>query len=109
MLLEVINNFCQETKAIWNLVGNILLIVKIVIPILVIIFGMIDIGKSVVNSKPEDISKSFKSFLFRLVAAIAIFFIPTLVSFAIKLANGFNDVENDYKTCATCIESPSKC
>ena len=60
-------NFCQDTIAIWKLVGNILLVVKIVIPLLVIIFGLIDIGKSVVASKPEEITKSFKSFLFRLI------------------------------------------
>jgi len=51
--------FCSGTAEIWQLVGNILLIVKIVIPIIVIILGMIDIGKSVVADKPEEITKSF--------------------------------------------------
>ena len=102
-------NFCSQTIEIWRLVGRILLVVKIVIPLLVVIFGLIDIGKSVVASKPEEITKSFKSFLFRLGAAIAIFFIPTIVAFGINLANGFKEVETDYKICSNCIESPSNC
>ncbi len=105
----MVENFCGETGAIWRLVGNILLVVKIVIPILVIVFGMVDIGKSVVASKPEEISKSFKSFLIRLGAAIVIFFIPNLVGFGIGLANGFNQVEDDYKKCQTCIVKPGEC
>ena len=103
------DNFCQDTIAVWKLVGNVLLIVKIVIPLLVIIFGLIDIGKSVVSSKPEEITKSFKSFLFRLGAAIAIFFIPAIVKAVIVLADGWDEVSNDYETCANCITSPRSC
>ena len=107
MFLDI--QFCEGTRDVWRLVGQILLVVKIVIPILVIVFGMIDIGKSVVASKPEEITKSFKSFLFRLGAAIAIFFIPSLVGFGINLANGFDEVNNDYQTCSGCITSPNSC
>ena len=52
-LLAAAINFCTKTKAIWVLVGRILGIFKIVIPLLVIIFGMIDLGKAVVASKDD--------------------------------------------------------
>ena len=100
--------FCTKTAAIWQLVGKILFVIKIVFPLLVVIWGIIDIGKSVVASKPEDIKNSFKSFLFRLGAAIAIFFIPAIVSFGIGLANGFSEQEQDYEVCRKCIEHPNK-
>ena len=99
--------FCYHTWEIWQLVGRVLMVMRIVFPILVIIFGIIDIGKSVTSSKPEEITKSFKSLAFRLGAALAIFFIPVLVGFGIRLANGFGDVDNDYKVCAACIEAPN--
>ena len=110
-LLEVAGDvgFCRKTAEIWQLVGTILMVIKIVFPLLVVIFGIIDIGKSVVAQKPEEISKSFKSFLYRLAAAIAIFFIPTVVAFGINLANGFQTVNNDYSVCSGCISSPSSC
>ena len=105
-LLDQEIQFCAKTAVVWQLVGRILFVVKIVFPLLVVIWGIIDIGKSVVASKPEEISKSFKSFLFRLGAAIAIFFIPAIVSFGIGLANGFSEQEQDYEICRGCIESP---
>ena len=49
--------------------------VKIIIPILLILFGMLDVGKSVVAGKPEEITKNIKSFAFRALAAVLIFFI----------------------------------
>ena len=102
--------FCSNTIEVWKLVGKILFVVKIVIPLLVIIFGLIDIGKSVVAEKPEEIKKSFKSFLFRLGAAVAIFFIPYIVSFGLTLASGFQgEIEDDYNTCKDCINDPFGC
>ena len=96
-------SFCTKTADIWKAVGNILKIVKIVIPLLILIFGMIDLGKSVVASKPEEISKSAKSLLFRLIAGIAIFFVPTIVGLIFTIADSFSDVEQDYETCAAYI------
>ena len=94
-LLAAAINFCTKTKPIWVLVGRILGIFKIVIPLLVIIFGMIDLGKAVVASKDDEIKKAAKSLLFRALAGILIFFIPTIVGFCFTLADGFNS-DGDY-------------
>ena len=101
------DGFCSQTSVIWQLVGKIMMVLRIVFPILVIIFGIIDIGKSVTNSKPEEVKKSFINLAWRLGAAVAVFFIPTIVGFVIRLANGFNDVEKDYEICAACISKPN--
>lgn len=101
MLLGAIG-FCANTKSIWILVGKILSVFKIVIPILVIIFGMIDLGKAVVASKDDEIKKAAKSLMMRCIAGVVIFFIPTIVGFAFSLADGFND-DGDYSICETCI------
>lgn len=102
-------NFCAGTSKIWQLVGNVLFIFKIVIPLLLIIFGMIDLGKAVVGSKDDDIKKSVKSLAMRAVAGIVIFFVPTLVAFIFTLVGDFQEVESDYTICATCISKPSSC
>lgn len=102
--------FCAGTATIWQLVGKILFVFKIVIPILVLIFGMIDLGKAVVASKDDEIKKAAKSLGFRAVAGVIIFFIPTLVGFIFTLAGpAFSDVESDYEICSTCITSPGSC
>ena len=53
-------NFCASTANIWQLIGYVLLVFKIVIPILLIVFGMLDLGKAVVASKDDEIKKSIK-------------------------------------------------
>lgn len=101
MLLGAIN-FCNKTKSIWILVGKILSVFKIVIPILVIVFGMIDLGKAVVASKDDEIKKAAKALMMRCIAGVVIFFIPTIVGFAFSLADGFNS-DGDYSVCEACI------
>ncbi len=100
-------DFCTKTASIWRLVGNILSIFKIVIPLLVIIFGMIDLGKAVIASKDDEIKKAAKQLLMRCIAGVVIFFIPTLVGFVFTLADGFS--ESDYSVCETCVTNPSAC
>ncbi len=70
---------CGELKPFLNLLGMLITAVKIIIPILLILFGMLDVGKSVVAGKPEEITKNIKSFAFRALAAVLIFFIPSIV------------------------------
>ncbi|MBE6154505.1 MAG: hypothetical protein E7163_02890 [Firmicutes bacterium] len=103
---------CSELAEVWELVGWILWFFKIAIPILIIIFGMIDLGKSVVAAKPEEISKSAKSLAFRAVAGIFIFFVPTLVSMVFGVAPGFKGEEgisndSEYKVCIACVTNPN--
>ncbi len=101
--------FCTNTKDVWQTVGWLLFIFKIVVPILLIIFGMIDLGKAVIGSKDDEIKKATKQLLMRAIAAIVIFLIPSLVSVLFKVVGSFGEVEDDYRICSTCITSPDKC
>ncbi len=95
--MYLLGTFCQDTQTVWTLVGKLLNIFRIVIPILVVIFGMIDLGKAVVGSKDEDIKKAAKQLLMRFIAGLVIFFIPELVKAAFGLLG--NAIDADYRTC----------
>ena len=82
---------------------------KPVIPIIIIVFGIIDLGKAVVASKDDEIKKSIKSLAMRAVAGVFIFFVPTLVGAIFKMVGSFNDLKAEYSVCSTCISSPGKC
>lgn len=97
-------DFCTRTVEIWRLVGLFLLVFKIVIPIILIVLGVIDLGKAVVSSDDKAISKSAKSLLVRIVAAVCIFFVPTIVSFVIRIVDTSVDDKNE--VCAACISNP---
>lgn len=104
--------FCAETKDVWHLVGNILLVFKIVIPILLIIFGMIDLGKAVIGGDEKVIKEATSSIIRRLIAAVVIFFIPTIVGAVISIVGNAFEEDNDktvadYTVCKNCITKPN--
>ena len=99
--------FCSDSASVWQMVGYFLLVLKVVIPIVIIILGMIDLGKAVIASDEKQISKSAKSLLNRVLAGIAIFFVPTLIGVIFKLVGGFGEVKGQYDICAACVSSPT--
>lgn len=103
--------FCAKTAIIWQIVGWVLLIFKIVIPIILIIFGVLDMFKSVIASKDDEIKKSAKSLAMRALSAVIIFFIPTLVSLIMGLIVNFRDsgAKADFEVCQKCILDPNDC
>ncbi len=99
-------NFCTETASIWQFIGVIMTVFKIVIPVIIIILGAIDLGKAVIASKEDEIKKATSSLVRRFAAGIVIFFIPTIVDAAFGLFSGFSEVESEYKVCSSCVADP---
>ena len=97
--------FCGHSANIWKFVGNIMLVFKIVIPLLLIILGMVDLGKAVVGSKEDDIKKATTALMKRAIAGVVIFFIPTLIAVIFRIVPGAN--AEDWKICGDCISSPN--
>lgn len=69
-------------------ISTIVTIIKIVVPVLLIIFGMIDFLKSVTASKEDEIKKGQQTFIKRLIAAIIVFFVIQIVQLVVKFASG---------------------
>ena len=109
MLIMAKPMICSDLWEIWQIIGWVLWIFKIVIPIIIILFGMIDLGKAVVASKDDEIKKSVKSLVMRAIAGVIIFFIPTLVGAIFSLVGEFRDdaeYKAEYEICKECITHP---
>ncbi len=104
-------DYCSDPNFIkpFIFLGKIFTIVKILVPILIIVFGMIDFFKAVIASKDDEIKKSIRSLLFRAIAGLVIFFIPTIVHLVFLLIDDWKKYETSYSKCSLCISSPSKC
>lgn len=107
MLLMDVYSFCKDTWEIWQFVGYILFIFKIVVPILLIIFGAMDLGKAVVANDDKEIKNATLKLAKRAIAAIVIFFLPTLFGFLFSIVAGFSEVKDVYEGCKTCVVSPN--
>ena len=74
-----------------QMITTIIFIMKVVIPILLIIFGMLDMGKAVVAKKEEDMKKYQSSFIKRLISAVIVFLIVAVVQFILGLIGAGTD------------------
>lgn len=60
-------------------------IIKIAIPLILIIYGMFDFGKSVMAGKEDEIKTNQKLFVKRLISAALVFLILSFVEIVIKV------------------------
>ena len=98
-------SFCSETAEIWRTVGYFLTIFKIVIPVLLVVMGMLDLGKVIISSNEDENKKGIGKFVKRILAAIIIFFLPTIVTYIFSLV----DPDLKWQDCKVCLTNPEKC
>lgn len=84
-----------------NAIHIIILVLQIVIPVLLVLFGTIDFLRAVTASKDDEIKKGQKTFVSRLIAAVIVFFIVAFVRLIIDFAAG--DEAADIIKCADCF------
>ena len=101
--------FCTETSDILGFIGWIVFIVKVAMPILIIIYGILDFGKAVTGGDTKNIKDSFSKFGIRVIAGLIIFFIPTIVMWVFKLVTEYKNQAGKFEVCQTCILSPWNC
>ena len=105
-------NICGGVSGVLQLIGTILTILKIAIPLIIIILGVIDLAKAITSSAPEEIKKSATGLLWRFIGAVFIFFLPAIVMTMFRILGPWNNLKNDpeveadYKICYNCIVSP---
>lgn len=107
-------NFCDSTinpnvMAAFKLGSIVLLIVKIIVPIILIVYGMLDMSKAVINDNQDAIKKNALVFARRIGAGVLVFFAPTWLLIIFNFIDGWNSVESTYKPCIECLFDTSKC
>lgn len=99
--------FCSSTANVWQFVGTLLLVFKIVLPILLIVIGIISLGKAVISDDDKDLKKCLTLLIKKVITAVCIFFIPAFVTAIFGLLRDFQDVRADYNVCRECITHPN--
>lgn len=79
---------CQSLWPVISLVKNgVIPLIQIGIPIILIILGMLDLGKAVVASKEDEMKKAQSTFIKRVIIGVVVFFVPTVVNIVMDLAD----------------------
>lgn len=79
--------------------------IQVFVPILLIIWGMLDLGKAVMAQKEDEIKKGQNTFIKRLIAAAILFFVVTIVKFLIGIVGSSDNAGN----ISACIDSVLNC
>ena len=92
MILNFLEISCDQIMPIIRIVRDgVLPIFQWGIPIILIVLGTIDLGKAVIASKEEEIKKAQQMFIKRLIYAVAVFFVVTIVSLVFGLFSETKD------------------
>lgn len=82
-----------------NTVHSIIVVIKIAVPVLLVIFGMLDLFKGITAQKEDEIKKGQQIFIKRLISAAIVFFVISIV----QLLVGFVAGDEGIMTCANCF------
>ena len=108
-VLAYICGAASNIKPIWNIVGFIINAIMIGVPILLIIFGMIDLGKAVIASKEDEVKKATKLLGKRFLYAVGVFAVVWVVTFILGTVadmaendGNFTYNEDSWQKCWKC-------
>lgn len=96
---------CDNLMPIIRLIRDgVIPLIQIGIPIILIILGMLDLGKAVVASKEDEIKAAQKLLVKRAIYALAIFFVVLIVQlvFGLLSSTGDSKIENQGASWQTC-------
>ncbi len=84
-ILADVSSICSalEGNGIVNLTSTAYTIVKVVVPLLLIVWGMLDFGQAVIAGKEDEIKAKQKLFIRRIIAAIMVFLVLAIVDLVI--------------------------
>lgn len=93
-----------------DVTSTVYLAVKVFIPVVLIFFGMLDMGKAVIQQKEDEIKKSEMLFVKRIIAAVLVFLVASIVQIVFGFLGGKSDSGDDITGCINCFLSGSdKC
>ncbi len=104
-------DLCQNPGVVKSaqIVGWCLFVIKIIAPILLIIFALIEIGKAVVANDDKAIQTAISSLVKRAIAAVVIFFVPTIIAFVFNVVASATEAKTKYSCLSSCINKPGSC
>ncbi len=100
--------FCENTIKAWQLGGYLMFILKILVPVLVIITGMVPFLDAVIKGDSKTVFGSFQSLFRKLFAALLVFFAPTIIASSIRLLINRDMVNDEVRACSICFEKPNE-
>ena len=96
---------CETLMPLIKLIKHgIIPLIQLGIPIILILLGMLDLGKAVMASKEDEIKSAQKLLIKRAIYAVAIFFVVLIVQviFGLLDTTGDSEISGESQSWVTC-------
>ena len=93
---------CMGLEPVIRIVKNVFKLIQFGVPILLILFGAIELGKAVMSSKDDEMKKAQSTLIKRLIYAVAVFLVVTIVTVAMGLVTSAKADEANASSWSKC-------
>lgn len=93
---------CEDLEPVLRLVGYVILCIKIVVPVILVVIGMIELAKAVGDD--DAVKKATDKLVKKVIVAVLVFLVSTIVGLVMTLIGG-----DDYTHCTKCLNKPGNC
>lgn len=98
-----------DLKVIPALTSTVVTIVQWVIPVILIVLGMIDLGKAVTSNDEKQMKEAQKTLIKRVIYAVLVLFIVAIVRFVFSALAPDDDSKKSVSTCINCFINEKDC
>lgn len=107
ILTDFVCNGIQMDSIIPNLVSQIIKVIQFGIPVVLIILGMIDLGKAVMSNDEKEMKGAQGKLIKRVIYAIVIFLLVAIVKLVFGMLSTANNTDKNnkvgYTNCIDCF------
>ncbi len=96
-------NIQNIPKKVPEFVSMFILIAQVVVPVLLVLFGMIDFAKGVMSQKEDEIKKGQQTFIKRLLVGAIVFFVVALVKMLVSIVGDTDTNKENIISCIDCF------
>ena len=95
---------CSGLAPVLRIVGIVVWGIKVGVPIILIVVGMIDLARAVTEKSDDKIKEAQNKLIKRAIAAVLVFLVVSFVGILMELIGA-----SDYQDCMKCINKPFSC
>lgn len=108
--LLLLGDACADILPILRVLRQgVIPLIQMGIPILLIVLGTVDLGKAVIASEDKEVKAAQTRLIKRIIYAVVIFFITTIVSLVFNLVADYSGQDNDGNNVGADADSWSTC
>ena len=84
---------CQDILGanVYKILQKFFKMIYVIVPFLVLVLGMLDLGKAVLSSKEDEMRQAKKRFTKRIAMGLLVFIVPTIINILFYVVNFAKD------------------